>query len=71
MALPNARGDREYQKFSETDSGNVAVRIKIEDAIDLEQNSTFTIKDHRGFEIFKIDEKTGNVYIKGTVEKLK
>jgi hypothetical protein len=28
MALPNERGDREQQKFVETDGGNVAVRVQ-------------------------------------------
>ena len=40
---------------------------KIEDGIELEEGSNFIINDHRGFPIFKVKEKTGHLYIKGTL----
>ena len=37
------------------------------DGIELEEGSNFIINDHRGFPIFKVKEKTGHLYIKGTL----
>lgn len=72
MTLPVTRVDREYGKFVEDSSGNVAIRVTLEGisgTITINDGETFTIKDQRGFTLFEIDSE-GNVKYKGTMIKI-
>ena len=44
MALPTERGDREYQKFVETDQGYVAVRVQGADINGLDPGNSSTVE---------------------------
>ena len=44
MVLPTERGDREYQKFVETDAGNVAVRVQGSDINGLDPGNSTVIE---------------------------
>lgn len=66
----NHTSDNETKKFEDDGSGNPAVRCKLSGAIKLSVGAVYEILDHRGFSLFKIDEATGDVYIKGKLVKV-